>query len=121
MAAVGTVLVITAPSALAASGKAYTSDTGHIAGHTTFDDRIDVYTVYDDDKDSVGVVGWIQVQQANGGWATYEHVYVGTGEGTSRSAYHDITRESSPVRIWACRQNGASGTPFSCGTAVVAG
>ena len=113
--------VLVAPYAGADSGNAYTSDLGDVAGHTYFDDRINVYTVYDDDEDGEGVVGWIEVRQANGSWLAYERVYVGTGNGTSKSAYRDITREEADVRIWACRQNGPGGTPYSCGKAVVPG
>lgn len=120
VAAVSVVLLSAGP-AIADSGNAYTSDTGDIAGHTHFDDRIDVYTVYDDDKDSEGVVGWIEVRQANGSWKGYERLYVGTGNNTHRSAYRDIQREGADVRIWACRQNGSGGSPYSCGRAVVRG
>ena len=114
-------VLFTAAPAFAVSGRAFTSDTGDVAGHTYFEDRIDVYTVYDDDADSEGVVGWIQVRQADGSWKSFERLYVGTGAGTSRSAYHDIIREQATVRIWACRQNGPTGTPYSCGTADVPG
>jgi hypothetical protein len=113
--------LVTPTAAIAASGNAYTSDTGDIAGHTYWDDRLNVYTVYDDDKDSEGVVGWIEVRQANGSWSPSPHVYVGTGYDTERSGYRDVKHEYADVRIWACRQNGASGKPYSCGKAIVPG
>jgi hypothetical protein len=113
--------LVSATVAFAQSGNAYTSDTGDTAGHTYWDDRLNVYTVYDDDEDHEGVVGWIEVRQANGSWSPSPHVYVGTGNGTERSGYRDVKHEYADVRIWACRQNGSSGTPYSCGKAIVPG
>lgn len=114
-------LVFASAPAFADSGNAYTSNVGSPAGHTHFDDRIEVYTVYDDASDYEGVVGWIDVRQADGNWKAYERVYVGTGYGTSKSAYHDVLREAASVRIWACRQDGPYGQPYSCGSAIVPG
>ncbi|NMO19253.1 hypothetical protein HPC49_16535 [Pyxidicoccus fallax] len=108
-------------TAFAADGTAYTSDAGDIAGRTHFDDNGDIYTVYDMDADNEGVVGWIEVQQADGSWRAFRRVYVGSGDGTHESNNVDIVREGARVKIVACRQNGPSGNPYACGTAIVTG
>ncbi|RKH03181.1 hypothetical protein D7X74_36475 [Corallococcus sp. CA047B] len=107
--------------AFAANGTAYTSDAGDTAGKTYFNDDGDIYTVYDTDSDNEGVVGWVEVQQANGSWKAFARVYVGTGYNTHASNNVDIVREGARVKIVACRQNGPSGTPYSCGTAIISG
>ncbi|MCW2809749.1 MAG: hypothetical protein JWP57_4668 [Spirosoma sp.] len=121
LAAVGLMALVGPQSASARDGRAFTSDTGDIAGHTSYYDATDIYTVYDDDADSVGVVGWIEIKQSDGSWRPFPRVYVGTGNGTQRSNYKDVVREAATVRIWACRQNGPDGYPFNCGRADVSG
>ncbi|RKH69207.1 hypothetical protein [Corallococcus aberystwythensis] len=121
LGAVAVLAGLCAAPAFAASGCAYTTDAGQAAGRTCFDDGGDIYTVYDLDSDNEGVVGWVEVKQANGTWKAFARVYVGTGYNTSKGNNVDIVREGAQVKIVACRQNGSGGTPYSCGTAIIAG
>ncbi|WP_163998490.1 hypothetical protein [Pyxidicoccus caerfyrddinensis] len=122
LGAVAAVLVgLSGAPAFAASGCANTTDTGDTAGKTCFDDGGDIYTVYDLDSDNEGVVGWIEVRQADGSWKAFARVYVGTGYNTHKGNNVDVVREGAQVKVVACRQNGSGGTPYSCGTAIIAG
>ncbi|WP_147444988.1 hypothetical protein [Corallococcus sp. CA053C] len=121
VAAVSVLVCLVGAPAFAASGCARTTDTGDVAGKTCFNDNGDIYTVTDTDADNEGVVGWIEVEQANGTWKAFAKVYVGSGYNTSDGNNVDITNESARVRVWACRQNGSGGTPYSCGSAVLLG
>ena len=106
---------------MAASGTAWSTDSGDAGASTHFDDNGDIYTVCDEDADSMGAVGWIDVRQADGSWKSFPKVYVGTGNGTCKGNNTDILRESAQVKIHACRQNGSTGTPQDCGYIIVSG
>jgi hypothetical protein len=107
--------------AMAANGKAWSTDGGDRGASTYYDDGPDEYTVCDEDGDSMGAAGWIEVKQANGSWNKFPTKYAGGGVGDCTGNNTDVLRESAEVKIVACRQNGPTATPQDCGYIIVQG
>lgn len=114
-------LVLGTPAAYAASGIAWSTDGGDRGASTTFNDNGDIYTVCDEDEDSMGAAGWIEVKQKDGSWKKYPKIYVGTGNGDCKGNNTDVTREGANLKVVACRQNGSTASPQDCGWIIISG
>lgn len=88
---------------------------------TEYYDGSDIVIVYDTYKDSHGAVGWIEVQQANGSYKAFPHVYAGRGAGTSELVHQDVLRETSRIKVVSCLQDGVGGKPWNCGQKYING
>ncbi|CAA9232732.1 MAG: hypothetical protein AVDCRST_MAG41-1073 [uncultured Corynebacteriales bacterium] len=120
-----TTIAVTAGASIALAGPAM-ADSGEVysvgaAAKTIFNDQNNVVSVWDRAADSHGAVGWIEVRQADGSWNRFPKVYNGNGNGTYVAQQFDIARESAQLRVVSCLQDGANGTPYSCGSAILNG
>jgi hypothetical protein len=104
--------------AAAADGYVYAAGYAALTVYHDVGDKIDVI---DNAKDNEGAVGWIEVQQANGTFKAFPHIYVGGGFTTKVTVTQDVLREGSRVKIVSCIQNGPSGHPYNCGIAYANG
>lgn len=87
---------------------------------TYFDDSPDKYTVCDLEADGYRAVGWIEVEQADLSWNRFAKVEA-SGVGVCTPRPTDVLMEAARLRVVACVQNGASGTPFNCGRRILLG
>lgn len=113
--------LVGASPAMAANGKAWSTDAGAAGASTYYDDGPDSYLVCDEDGDYMGAAGWIEVRQADGSWSRFAKKYAGGGVGDCTGNNVDVTRENAQVKIVACRQNGPDATPQDCGYIIVQG
>ena len=116
MAAAACAITVAAPSSQADTGVVFGA-----GGFTSYHDDGDKVQVYDTEKDSHGVAGWIEVKQANGSWKKFPKIYVGTGVGTLVIVTQDVVRESADVKIVNCLQDGQSGQPWNCAFDIISG
>lgn len=109
-------MTVAAPAAQADTGVVFGA-----GGFTSYHDDGDKVQVYDTEKDSHGVAGWIEVKQANGSWKKFPKLYVGTGRGTLVIVTQDVVREGSDIKMVNCLQDGRSGTPWNCAFKIIRG
>lgn len=88
---------------------------------TTFDDSVDKFTVCDLEADGFRAVGWIEVRQADGSWNKFPKEEAVNGVGHCNPKDVEVVREAADLKVVACVQNGAAGTPFNCNTKILAG
>lgn len=107
-------VLITAPSAMAQSDS-WSHPDG--VGNMSFDDGGDIYEVCDKKTDDIGVVGRINVEQANGSWNHFAWVRDGNGNNNDCTPNNvDVIREAADYTFTICQQNTSTGPHFNCRT-----
>ena len=108
----------------AASPRVYAANS---AGYTQYFDRFsdgrdaDQVWVCDTSRDGHGVIGWIEVQQADGSYDAKPRIYAGRGINTCEVVTQDVLREASRIRVHSCVVDGRYGRPYGCSYAYVTG
>ncbi|MEO7235564.1 MAG: hypothetical protein ABIW80_09325 [Lapillicoccus sp.] len=118
IAVIPLVVLATSHTAFASNGTAYAADHAAI---TYYFDSGDYVTVCDNDIDSHGAVGWIEVRQADGSYHAFPHLYEGDGYNHCTQVVQDVQRETATVKVVSCLQDGRYGRPWNCGFVYVSG
>ncbi|MEV4026746.1 hypothetical protein AB0K14_28335 [Actinosynnema sp. NPDC050801] len=85
-------------------------------GRASYNDNGDSYWVCDIKTDDIGVVGRINVKQADGSWHHFPYVRDGNGNNGDCSTPNnvDVIRENAYYTFTVCLQNTSGGTPYYC-------